>query len=183
MSSDDYARGFAAGIAKALVPIVNEMKFAQERIDRGKGTWPERDYVTDERWARLLERRDTLANVEGTLRALAASTVTVDAGAKKTELREFGLKCVNRATGVRDDFRSHEVLAVVDAVLSSTVTVDTGTGPYKAQTGTEPMPIPQPDAKCETCGAPRTMRLGGTIFTVCDACWDKAWNGTGKAKP
>ncbi len=26
---------------------------------------------------------------------------------------------------------------------------------------------------CEDCGAPRTKAQGGTIFTVCDDCWDK----------
>ena len=35
----------------------------------------------------------------------------------------------------------------------------------------------EPTYPCEKCGALRTMAEGGTVFTVCDACWPKvtAW--------
>jgi hypothetical protein len=29
---------------------------------------------------------------------------------------------------------------------------------------------------CEKCGKPRTKAEGGTVFTVCDACWMKKPN-------
>lgn len=28
---------------------------------------------------------------------------------------------------------------------------------------------------CADCGEMRTAAEGGTVFTVCDACWDKRW--------
>lgn len=30
---------------------------------------------------------------------------------------------------------------------------------------------------CADCGAPRTKAQGGTVFTACDACWDKTHGG------
>ena len=35
------------------------------------------------------------------------------------------------------------------------------------------------DAKiypCEDCGKMRSKNEGGTVFTVCDECWDKHYN-------
>lgn len=34
---------------------------------------------------------------------------------------------------------------------------------------------------CERCGALRTKAQGGTVFTVCDACWDVRQAELGKA--
>jgi hypothetical protein len=28
---------------------------------------------------------------------------------------------------------------------------------------------------CDDCGKMRTKAEGGTVFTVCDECWDKRW--------
>jgi ssDNA-binding Zn-finger/Zn-ribbon topoisomerase 1 len=38
-----------------------------------------------------------------------------------------------------------------------------------------PQPAPEPNYPCADCGAPRTEAQGGTVFTVCDTCWDKHW--------
>lgn len=29
---------------------------------------------------------------------------------------------------------------------------------------------------CADCGKMRSKNQGGTVFTVCDDCWDKHWN-------
>jgi hypothetical protein len=29
---------------------------------------------------------------------------------------------------------------------------------------------------CDDCGKLRTKAEGGTVFTVCDECWEKHWN-------
>ena len=28
---------------------------------------------------------------------------------------------------------------------------------------------------CEDCGILRSKNEGGTVFTICDECWDKYW--------
>lgn len=33
-------------------------------------------------------------------------------------------------------------------------------------------PAPEPLYPCSNCGVLRTKAEGGTVFTVCDACWD-----------
>ncbi len=35
---------------------------------------------------------------------------------------------------------------------------------------------------CTDCGKPRTKAAGGTTFTVCDECWDKAYPPKGTTK-
>lgn len=35
---------------------------------------------------------------------------------------------------------------------------------------------------CADCGKPRTKAEGGTTFTVCDECWDKAFPPKGITK-
>ena len=35
---------------------------------------------------------------------------------------------------------------------------------------------------CADCGKPRTKAEGGTTFTVCDECWDKAFPPKGTTK-
>lgn len=41
--------------------------------------------------------------------------------------------------------------------------------------GREPRDEEPPDAlyACDDCGKPRTKAQGGTVFTVCDECWDR----------
>jgi len=49
--------------------------------------------------------------------------------------------------------------------------VDTGTGPYKAQVGAEPAPVPETDvewvnASCASCGCDDVpCQLDGVVFT------------------
>src|SRR5258706_7779069 len=62
----------------------------------------------------------------------------IEAAAKALHHHPEMLRCIQGADQVAE-----EILA---ALAASTVTVDTGTGPYRAGIGTEPMPIPQPDA-------------------------------------
>jgi hypothetical protein len=35
----------------------------------------------------------------------------------------------------------------------------------------------EPLYPCQDCGKLRTKSEGGTIFTVCDECWDKNYGG------
>ncbi len=49
------------------------------------------------------------------------------------------------------------------------------TCPHSHVVATPPAPAESTYA-CEKCGRPRTKAEGGTIFTVCDDCWDKAGN-------
>lgn len=44
-------------LAKLREAMANDLSEVTLRIAGGKGTWPNRDYITDERWAALLERR------------------------------------------------------------------------------------------------------------------------------
>ena len=50
----------------------------------------------------------------------------------------------------------------------------------------EPPAEPQeatPTYPCAECGAPRTKEEGGTTFTVCDACWERASHPPAEPKP
>ncbi len=40
-----------------------EREEVNQRIEKGKGTWPHEDYVKDEDWARLMATKHTLENV------------------------------------------------------------------------------------------------------------------------
>jgi hypothetical protein len=42
------------------------------RIERGKGIWPQSDYIKDEHWARMLERKHVLDDVRYMLTKLTA---------------------------------------------------------------------------------------------------------------
>lgn len=54
-----------AGVLAALEGMLAE---DQARIDKGKGTWPQPDYVTDESWARLHGHADALRSALRTIR-------------------------------------------------------------------------------------------------------------------
>ena len=43
--------------------VESELQLLDDRIAEGKGTWPHRDYVTDEQWARWQGKRDQLRSV------------------------------------------------------------------------------------------------------------------------
>lgn len=69
-----------------------------------------REVALREALSRLDRERMSAAECEIIERALDMKTDTY-------ALREFGFRVVNRATGIRDDFRCVEGYAVVDAVL------------------------------------------------------------------
>jgi hypothetical protein len=41
----------------------DQLEYVNEKIERGKGTWPEDDYVKDEDWARLMASKDLLDSI------------------------------------------------------------------------------------------------------------------------
>ena len=43
--------------------IQSEVKEVNQRIEKGKGTWPNEDYVKDEDWGRLMSKKHTLDDV------------------------------------------------------------------------------------------------------------------------
>jgi len=40
----------------------------------------------------------------------------------------------------------------------------------------KPSEIEEKQYPCADCGKLRTKAEGGTVFTVCDECWDKHYN-------
>jgi hypothetical protein len=53
-----------------------------------------------------------------------------------------------------------------------------------ATTPAEPVlvPVEEPLYPCDKCGTLRTKSQGGTVFTVCDTCWEECWEDKKRTK-
>ncbi len=63
-----------------------------------------------------------------------------------------------------------KALAILDALEK---------GATPASVSNELLERNDPDAKiypCSDCGKMRSQNEGGTVFTVCDSCWDKRYS-------
>ena len=156
--------------------------------------------------------------------------------------RELMVRAINKATGLRDDFRCEESYAIADGLLPPAPSETAATMTFfddearrigraiadadptiqaakatlarvateracprcgstdfrcaehefcaKCTADDETRPSVHPYATeragvgplypCEDCGTLRTKAEGGTTFTVCDACWDKAMERAAK---
>jgi len=46
----------------------DKLDYVNEKLDKGKGTWPEEGYVKDDEWAALLAKKDLLDDIFYVLR-------------------------------------------------------------------------------------------------------------------
>ncbi|MBK8006787.1 MAG: hypothetical protein IPK12_23645 [Gemmatimonadetes bacterium] len=153
---------------------------------RGDGPWV---LVEPAIYLSVTERDTVLA-------ALAAATARADAAQaeaerlrKRLEQTEFTLAAQMAYTTESVEAMREAILAAVEDVMETAtkpvedtpallVTVDEFceriTDAIRRALPATPAPETEPTYPCVECGKLRTKAEGGTTFTVCDACWDKA---------
>lgn len=79
---------------------------------------------------------------------------------------------------------SEAILAVVEEILSSLEAFAGSTTDGVCYEPERDGPAPEEERKypCDRCGKLRSKAEGGTVFTVCDECWDATYRRTAPAR-